>query len=103
MTAKPTKATAVAVATWTNRARVHARWRDRGGVGAHRTPTATTATRAGCFTAATGLGYGWIGAMHVPGQVRTYLAPSTGVGSLLALLLPLTGPQAGAGLAVPVM
>src|SRR5665647_939113 len=85
MTAKPTSATAVAVATWTNRCRVHAPWRDRGGVGAHRSPTATTATRAGCFTAATGLSYAWLGAMHVPGQVLTYLPPSAGVGSLLGL------------------
>ena len=55
------------------------------------------------ITAATGLGYGWIDAMRVPGQVRTYLAPSTGVGSLLELLLHITGHQVGAGLAVPVM
>jgi len=54
------------------------------------------------ITAATGLGYGWIGAMSVPGQVRNYLAPSTGVGSLLELLLRLTGHQFTAGLAVPV-
>ena len=35
------------------------------------------------ITAATGLGYGWIGAMGVPGQVRNFLAPSTSLGSLL--------------------
>jgi alpha-1,6-mannosyltransferase len=55
------------------------------------------------ITAATGLGYGWLNEMRVPGDVRTYLAPSTGVGSLLELLLRLTGHQAGAGFAVPVM
>src|SRR5450631_381944 len=55
------------------------------------------------ITAATGLGYGWLGEMRVPGQVRTYLAPSTGVGSLLELLLHLTGHRVGASLAVPVM
>ena len=54
------------------------------------------------ITAATGLGYGWIGSLHVPGDVRTYLAPSTGVGSLLELLLHVTGHQVAAGLAVPV-
>jgi alpha-1,6-mannosyltransferase len=66
---------------------------------------AATAVALGGFaaiTAATGLGYGWIGAMHVPGDVRTYLAPSTGLGSLLELLLHLTRHQVAAGLAVPV-
>ncbi len=54
------------------------------------------------ITAATGLGYGWIGAMSVPGQVRNYLSPSTAVGSLLEFLLDLTGHRAGADLALPV-
>jgi hypothetical protein len=67
------------------------------------TATAVALVGFAVITAATGLGYGWIGAMHVPGEVRTYLAPSTGVGSLLELLLRLTGHQVGAGLAVPVM
>ncbi len=55
------------------------------------------------ITAATGLGYGWISAMHVPGEVRTYLAPSTALGSLGEGLLRLTGYRAGAELAVPIM
>ena len=55
------------------------------------------------ITAATGLGYGWIGAMHVPGEVRTYLAPSTALGSLLELVLTVTGHPVGAGFAVPVL
>src|SRR5665647_845802 len=67
------------------------------------TATAVALVGFAVITAATGLGYGWLGAMHVPGEVRTYLAPSTGVGSLLELLLRLTGHQVGAGLAVPVM
>jgi len=67
------------------------------------TATAVALVGFAAITAATGLGYGWIGAMYVPGAVRTYLAPSTGVGSLLELLLRLTGHQMGAGLAVPVM
>jgi len=54
------------------------------------------------ITAATGLGYGWIGAMGVPGQVRNYLAPSTSLGSLLEIALRLAGQQAGADLALPV-
>lgn len=33
-------------------------------------------------TAATGLGFGWIEAMGVPGQVRNYIAPSTSLGAL---------------------
>jgi hypothetical protein len=53
-------------------------------------------------TAVTGLGYGWIGAMGVPGQVRTYLAPSTSLGSLLELAMRLAGYEEGAGLALPV-
>jgi hypothetical protein len=67
--------------------------------------TASAVALAGfaAITAATGLGYGWIGEMRIPGQVRTYLAPSTGIGSLLELLLHLTGHQVGASLAVPVM
>ena len=55
------------------------------------------------ITAATGLGYGWTDAIYVPGQVRTYLAPSTGLGSLFELLLRLDGSPVAAGLAVPVM
>jgi len=54
------------------------------------------------ITAATGLGYGWIGAMGVPGQVRNYLAPSTSLGSLLEIALRLTGHETGADLALPV-
>ncbi len=54
------------------------------------------------ITAATGLGYGWIGAMGVPGQVRNYLAPSTSLGSLLETALRLAGHETGAGLALPV-
>ncbi len=67
--------------------------------------TATAVALGGfaVITAATGLGLGWIGAMNVPGTVRTYLAPSTGLGSLLELLLRLAGNQVGAGFAVPVM
>lgn len=54
------------------------------------------------ITAATGLGYGWIGAMGVPGQVRNYLAPSTSLGSLLEIALRLAGRETGAGFALPV-
>jgi hypothetical protein len=54
------------------------------------------------ITAATGLGYGWIGAMGVPGQVRDFLSPSTSLGSLLAIALRLMGQEAGADLALPV-
>ena len=53
------------------------------------------------ITAASGLGYGWVGALHVPGEVRTYLAPSTALGSLLEFLMTLTGHRVGAGYAVP--
>jgi hypothetical protein len=67
--------------------------------------TASAVALAGfaAITAVTGLGYGWIREMSIPGQVRTYLAPSTAIGSVLELLLHLTGHQAGASLAVPVM
>jgi len=55
------------------------------------------------ITAATGLGFGWLYQMSVPGQVRTYLSPSTGLGSLSELLLRLMGMEDAAGLAVPVV
>ncbi|NYI40856.1 polyprenol phosphomannose-dependent alpha 1,6 mannosyltransferase MptB [Demequina lutea] len=54
------------------------------------------------ITAATGLGYGWIGAMSVPGKVRSFLSPSTSLGSLLEIGLRRTGHDTIAGLAVPV-
>lgn len=53
------------------------------------------------ITAASGLGYGWIGAMGVPGQLRNYLSPSTAVGSLIEVAMRLLGYDAGAGLALP--
>ncbi len=55
------------------------------------------------ITAVSGLGYGWVGAMHVPGEVRTYLAPSTALGSLGEGLLRLTGYPTAAGYAVPAL
>ena len=54
------------------------------------------------ITAATGLGYGWIGAMGVPGQVRNYLAPSTSLGALLEIALRFLGQDGGADLALTV-
>jgi hypothetical protein len=62
--------------------------------------TAVTLGGFAVITAATGLGYGWLHEMRVPGQVRTFLSPSTGLGSLLELLLRITGYEAGADLAV---
>ncbi|MDQ6715621.1 MAG: polyprenol phosphomannose-dependent alpha 1,6 mannosyltransferase MptB, partial [Actinomycetota bacterium] len=55
------------------------------------------------ITAVSGLGYGWVGAMHVPGEVRTYLAPSTALGSLGEGLLRLTGYPTAAGYAMPAL
>lgn len=53
------------------------------------------------ITAATGLGYGWISAMGVPGQVRNYLSPATALGSLLEIAARLVGYEEGAGRALP--
>ena len=52
------------------------------------------------ITAVTGLGYGWIHAMGVPGEVRNYLSPPTSMGWLIELALRLAGLEAGADVAL---
>lgn len=53
-------------------------------------------------TAVTGLGYGWVAAMGVPGATRNYASPATSLGSLLEIALRAVGYDAGADLALPV-
>lgn len=77
--------------TWTRERLVHVA-----------TATAVALGGFAVITAATGLGYGWVGAMYVPAEVRTFLAPSTGVGALLEFVLRLMGYPITAGFAVPV-
>jgi hypothetical protein len=51
---------------------------------------------------ATGLGFGWIGALGVPGQVRSMLAPFTALGAGFEWALAHLGSQSASEVAVPV-
>ncbi len=47
---------------------------------------AVALTAFAAITAATGLGYGWLGALSTPATVRTWLSPPTAVGMLTGLV-----------------